>query len=143
MAKRLILVVLGLLTVCGVLAGPTCLLDALANGAKLRFYDDLGQARTPAYHRLLLDSTLTISDISSSTSTIIKPSERYPIHNISIRIFLDYSQTTAGSIVDINAIKRIMEISALFFSKVIKLKRLDRLYFPFRSTYDCKRPKLP
>lgn len=43
---------------------------------------------------------------------------------------MDYSQLTVGNPTEINTIKRISNITASYFYNLLKVVRLDRLYFP-------------
>ena len=47
-----------------------------------------------------------------------------------IRIYADYSQITVGGPSEINTIKRITNITASYFYNILKVSRLERLYFP-------------
>ena len=60
----------------------------------------------------------------------------YVIHN-RIRIFADYSQVTTGGLEEKNLVKRIVNITALYFSRTLKVNRLDRLLFPASVSKMC------
>lgn len=47
-----------------------------------------------------------------------------------IRIYADYSQLTVGGPTEINTIKRITNITASYFYNILKVSRLEKLYFP-------------
>lgn len=58
-----------------------------------------------------------------------------------IRIFVDYTQLGVGGQTEVNTIKRIMNITASYFYKVLNVTRLPRLYFPSGNDRKCKKLK--
>ncbi len=59
------------------------------------------------------------------------------IYIIRLRIFADYSQVLTGGTEERNIIKRIVNITALYFYKTLKVERLNKLYFPSNVSTTC------
>jgi hypothetical protein len=55
-----------------------------------------------------------------------------------LRIFVDYTQLYVGGTTEVNLIKRVTNITANYFAKVLTVKRLERLYFPEGTSRQCK-----
>lgn len=57
--------------------------------------------------------------------------------NFRLRVFVDYGQVSVGTDVEINTIKRIINITANYFYNVLNVTRLPRLYYPSNVSLTC------
>ncbi len=95
----------------------SCVHDQFAHNVHKHIYNDLHEPR------LLQQATIG----------------RFNHHLFSLRIFADYQNLTTGSPTEINTIKRIVNITASYFYRVLKVARLPVLYFPNNISRQCKK----
>jgi hypothetical protein len=55
-----------------------------------------------------------------------------------LRIFADYTQLNAGTLLETNYIRRMMNITANYFYNLLTVERLTRLFFPANTSQTCK-----
>lgn len=54
-----------------------------------------------------------------------------------MRIYADYSFIAAGGQTEKNQIKRVLNISAMYFYNIMKVERLARLLYPTDAPLQC------
>lgn len=55
-----------------------------------------------------------------------------------LRIWMDYTQLTAGGTLEKSYIRRMMNITANYFYNLLTVDRLSTLYFPAGTSLQCK-----